>query len=55
MEAGQKLVESYQLRVNDVVVGVAIFSDDKEHVPISSIPITNISETTKIILEKIRQ
>ncbi|MBI2523191.1 CpaF family protein [Candidatus Woesearchaeota archaeon] len=55
MEAGQKLIESYQLRVNDVVVGVTIFSDDKEPVPIYNISITNISETTKIILEKIRQ
>ena len=55
MEAGQKVIESYQLRVNDVIVGVAIFSDDKEPVPIYSISITNISETTKIILEKIRQ
>ena len=55
MEAGQKLIESYQLRVNDVIIGVAIFSDDKEPVPIYSISITNISETTKIILEKIRQ
>jgi archaeal flagellar protein FlaI len=55
LEVGQKTIESYQLKVNDVIVGVTIFSDENEPVPLYTISITNISETTKIILEKIRQ
>jgi len=48
-------MDSYELSVNDIVIDVSIYSDDLETVPIYNISITNISETTKIILEKIRE
>jgi len=48
-------MDSYELSVNDIEIDVSIYSDDDEPVPIYNISITNISETTKIILEKIRE
>ena len=51
----KKLIDSYQLKVNNIIVDVSIFSDESEPVPIYEISITNIAETTKIILEKIRE
>jgi archaeal flagellar protein FlaI len=51
----REVIDSYELTVNDIIIGVSIYSDDDETVPIYSISITNISPTTKIILEKIRQ
>lgn len=55
MEVKKKLMDSYDLSVNDIIIGVSIYSDENEPVPIYSISITNISETTRIILEKIRE
>ena len=55
MDPKRKLIDSYELIVNDIVIDVSIFSDEDEPVPIYNISITNISETTKIILEKIRE
>ncbi len=55
MELNRKLIDSYQLSVNNIVIDISIISDENEPVPIYNISITNISETTKIILEKIRQ
>ena len=55
MEAGKSLLDSYELKVNEIIVDVSIVSDANEPVPIYNISITNISETTKIILEKIRE
>ncbi len=55
MEAGKNLLDSYELKVNEIIVDVSIISDANEPVPIYNISITNISETTKIILEKIRE
>ena len=54
MEKGEKIIDAYELNVNDIVVDVSIISKEDEPVPIYSISITNISDTTKIILEKIR-
>ena len=51
----RKFIDSYELRVNDIIIDISIYSDVKEPVPIYNISITNISETTKIILEKIRE
>ena len=48
-------MDSYELTVNDIIIGISIYSDESEPVPIYNISITNISETTKIILEKIRE
>ena len=50
MEAGKSLLDSYELKVNEIIVDVSIVSDANEPVPIYNISITNISETTKIIL-----
>jgi len=54
-ELKRKLIDSYELVVNDIIIDISIFSDENEPVPIYNISITNISETTKIILEKIRE
>jgi archaeal flagellar protein FlaI len=55
VEVNRKLIDSYELSVNDIIVDVSIYIDSSESVPIYSIAVTNISETTKIILEKIRE
>ena len=49
------LLESYELLVNDIIVNISIVHGEEEPVPIYNISITNISETTRIILEKIRE
>lgn len=49
-----KVIDAYELNVNDIVVDVSIIAKEDEPVPIYNISITNISDTTKIILEKIR-
>lgn len=54
MEPGEKIIDAYQLNINDIVVDVSITTKEEEPVPIYNISITNISNTTKIILEKIR-
>jgi archaeal flagellar protein FlaI len=51
----KKLIDSYELIANDIIIDVSIVSYSHEPVPIYEISITNISETTKIILEKIRE
>ncbi len=51
----RKVIDTYELTVNDIIINISIFSDDDEPVPVYNISITNISETTKIILEKIRE
>lgn len=53
--AVKNLIDSYELSVNDIIIDISIYSDENEPVPIYSISITNISETTRIILEKIRE
>ena len=50
-----KIMDSYELSVNDIIINITIYSDENEPVPIYNISVTNISETTKIILEKIRE
>ena len=54
MERGEKVIDAYELNVNDIVVDVTVISIEEEPVPLYRISITNISDTTKIILEKIR-
>ncbi|MBI2657055.1 CpaF family protein [Candidatus Woesearchaeota archaeon] len=54
MEKGEKIIDTYELNVNSIVVDVSITAKEDEPVPVYSISITNISDTTKIILEKIR-
>ena len=48
------IIDSYALNVNDIVVDVSVIQKEEETVPLYIISITNISDTTKIILEKIR-
>jgi len=55
LESNRRLIESYALSVNNIIVGVSIYSDENEPVALYNISMTNISETTKIILEKIRE
>jgi archaeal flagellar protein FlaI len=55
VEINKKVLDSYELKVNDILVDVSITSEIQEPVPIYSVSITNISDTTKIILEKIRE
>jgi archaeal flagellar protein FlaI len=50
-----KLIDTYQLAVNKIVVDIRIEQHPEEPVPFYLISIANISETTKLILEKIRQ
>jgi flagellar protein FlaI len=55
LQSESKLLESYELSVNEIIIDVSIYSEEEEPVPVYNISITNISETTKIILEKIRE
>ena len=50
-----KVIDSYTVTVNNIVVDITIQEEDELAVPQYILSITNISETTKIILEKIRQ
>lgn len=50
-----KLIDSYQLTVNNIIVDIKVEQQPDEAVPTYIISIANISETTKIVLEKIRQ
>ena len=54
MEISEKAIDTYALNVNDIIVDVSIIQKADDPVLIYSISITNISDTTKIILEKIR-
>ena len=54
MATGDKIIDAYALNVNEIVVDVSIIQKEDEPVLTYSISITNISDTTKIILEKIR-
>jgi len=51
----EEMVDSYELSVNDIIVKVSIYSQASEAVLIYNISITNISDMTKVILEKIRE
>jgi len=55
LELKKQLIDSYELSVNDIIIDVSIYIDEREPIPIYNISITNISETTKIILAKIRE
>ncbi len=49
------LLDKYSIEVNKIVVEIQISLDEEETVPRYYVNISNISDTTKIILEKIRQ
>jgi archaeal flagellar protein FlaI len=54
MEKGEKVIDTYALNVNNIIVDVTIMERQEDTVLSYKISITNISSTTKIILEKIR-
>ena len=54
MEAAARMIDAYELNVNNIIVDVTISISEDEPVPVYRISITNISDTTRIILEKIR-
>ena len=54
MEA-EKLVRSYEVSISNMVVRVDIISKETEPVYLYAISITNISDTTRVILDKIRE
>lgn len=49
------ILDKYSLKVNDVIIQVEIIRYRHHPVPKYIIAITNISDTTKLVLEKIRQ
>ena len=51
----ESLIDKYSIEINNIVVDVRIIMRDDESVPQYILSITNISDTTKLILEKIRQ
>lgn len=48
-------LDSYSININDIIVDITIIAREDKPVPQYKASITNISDTTKIILEKIRQ
>lgn len=50
-----KLLDKYTVNANNINVDIEILLRDEKPVPVYIVSITNISETTKIVLEKIRE
>jgi len=50
-----KILGSYKLKLEGVIVDVSIYSEEGEPVPIYNISILNISSTTQKILDKLRE
>jgi len=50
-----QLLEKYAIEINNILIEIRIETDPNEPVPFYNVSIANISPTTKIILEKIRQ
>ncbi len=55
MEKEKQVLDTYKLNVNNILVEVIIVLYEDDAVPIYNVNITNMSKTTKIILEKIRE
>ncbi len=53
-EKNVKVIDSYKLNLEGVVVDVTIYSTEEEAVPTYNISILNISDTTQSILNKLR-
>jgi len=51
----KELIDRYSVTINNIMVDIRIYSMDDKPVPEYNASITNISDATKIILEKIRQ
>jgi flagellar protein FlaI len=50
-----EIIDKYAIQINNILVEIIIQTNPQEAVPIYNVSIANISPTTKIILEKIRQ
>ncbi|MFA6073722.1 MAG: ATPase, T2SS/T4P/T4SS family [Candidatus Woesearchaeota archaeon] len=55
MESEKKLLDKYSINVNGISIQIEIITSDEKYVPIYLVSIMNITDTTKIILEKIRE
>jgi archaeal flagellar protein FlaI len=56
MDADQKkLLDRYTINTNGINIQIEIVSSEEKYVPLYLVSIMNISDTTKIILEKIRE
>ena len=51
----KKLLENYKINVNNINIQIEIISEEEKAVPTYFVSITNISDTTKLVLEKIRE
>lgn len=54
-EQKKELLDSYKLNVNNTLIDVNIIFYEEDTVPTYRVSITNMSNTTKLILEKIRE
>lgn len=54
-EKDVKVIDSYKLNLEGVVVDVTIYSEEEQAVPVYNISILNISDTTQRILNKLRE
>jgi archaeal flagellar protein FlaI len=50
-----ELLDKYSLEINNIIIDIKILSIEGESVPSYHVSIANISPTTRIVLEKIRQ
>ena len=54
-ETKKKLLDRYNINVDGIMVSIDVVEDDNLAVPLYIVNLTNISDTTKLILEKIRE
>lgn len=54
-EDNVKVIDSYKLQVDGIVVDVSIYTEESETVPLYNLSILNISATTQRILNKLRE
>jgi len=54
-EQDVRMIDSYKLKVEGIVVDVSIYYEEDEAVPLYNISILNISKTTQKILNKLRE
>jgi len=54
-DSGQSIIDKYKIEINDIVVDIKIVLHEDDAVPKYLVSLTNISDATKLVLEKIRQ
>ncbi|MGV8162734.1 MAG: type II/IV secretion system ATPase subunit [Candidatus Nanoarchaeia archaeon] len=55
MELQKKLLDKYSININGINIQIEIITTEDKYVPSYMVSIMNITDTTKIILEKIRE